>query len=174
MNYGEIKNNDIANGEGVRTSLFVSGCRHCCKNCFNQQTWDFGFGEPFTEETMMKILKDCEPYWINGLSLLGGEPFEPENQRVLLPFLIMFKEKYPQKDIWCYSGFTIEEILGKKESRAHTDISAEMLSLIDILVDGRFVEEKKDITLKFRGSSNQRVIDVKKTLAQNKIVLHLE
>lgn len=174
MNYGEIKKNDIANGEGVRTSLFVSGCRHHCKGCFNAQTWDFSYGEPFTEATMLQILNDCEPYWINGLSLLGGEPFEPENQRVLLPFLVMFKEKYPQKDVWCYSGFTIEEILGKKDSRAYTDISREMLSLIDVLVDGAFVEELKDISLKFRGSSNQRVIDVKKSLEQKKIILYLK
>lgn len=174
MNFGEIKKNDIANGEGVRTSLFVSGCRHHCKGCFNAETWDFGFGEAFTEETMLDILKSCEPYWINGLSLLGGEPFEPENQKVLLPFLIMFKEKYPNKNVWCYSGFTIEEIMGDIPSRAHTEISKEMLSLIDILVDGEYEEELADITLKFRGSKNQRVIDVKKTLSENKIVLHLK
>lgn len=174
MNYGEIKLNDIANGEGVRTSLFVSGCRHHCKNCFNQQTWDFGFGEAFTENTMKEIFDSVEPAWINGLSLLGGEPFEPENQKVLLPFLIMFKERFPKKTIWCYSGFTYEEIIGKVESRAHTNISEEMLSLIDILVDGRFVEEKKDISLVFRGSSNQRVIDVQKTLEADEIVLHIE
>jgi len=174
MYYGEIKKNDIANGEGVRTSLFVSGCRHHCKNCFNQQTWDFGFGKPFTEETMEDILSSCEPFWINGLSLLGGEPFEPENQKELLPFLVKFRERFPDKSIWCYSGFTFEEITGKTESRAHTDLSKEMLALIDILVDGRFVEEKKDISLKFRGSSNQRVIDVKKTLSSGEIVLYLE
>ncbi|MGN0522559.1 MAG: anaerobic ribonucleoside-triphosphate reductase activating protein [Eubacterium sp.] len=174
MNYGEIKKNDIANGEGVRTSLFVSGCRHHCKSCFNQQTWDFGFGEPFTEKTMEEIFDACKYDWINGLSLLGGEPFEPENQKVLLPFLIMFKERFPNKDIWCYSGFTLEEILGKKESRAFTPISAEMLGLIDILVDGRFEEDKKDISLVFRGSSNQRIIDVKKTLEGNEIALHIE
>ena len=174
MNYGEIKKNDIANGEGVRTSLFVSGCRHHCKNCFNEETWDFAFGKPFTEETVMEILKSCEPYWINGLSLLGGEPFEPENQKVLLPFLLMFKEKFPNKDIWCYTGFTLEEILGCKKSRASTDISKEMLALIDILVDGRFEEEKKDITLKFRGSSNQRIIDIKQSIKNNKIILYLE
>ena len=174
MNYGEIKKNDIANGEGVRTTLFVSGCRHHCKNCFNEQTWDFGYGEPFTEKTMEDIFDSCTPDWINGITLLGGEPFEPENQKVLLPFLIMFRERFPNKDIWCYSGFTIEEITGKINSRAHTKISGEMLSLIDILVDGRFVEEKKDISLAFRGSSNQRVIDIKKSLEQGKIVLYLE
>ena len=174
MNYGEIKKNDIANGEGVRTSLFVSGCRHHCKNCFNEQTWDFSFGEPFTEKTMEEIFDSCKPSWINGLSLLGGEPFEPENQRVLLPFLIMFKERFANKTIWCYSGFTFEEITGKAKSRAHTDISSEMLGMIDILVDGRFVEEKKDISLAFRGSTNQRVIDVKKTLKNKEITLYLE
>lgn len=174
MNYGEIKKNDIANGEGVRTSLFVSGCRHHCKNCFNKQTWDFSFGVPFTKKTMEEIFDSCSPAWVNGLSLLGGEPFEPENQKVLLPFLIMFKEKFPNKDIWCYSGFTFEEITGKIKSRAYTDISTEMLSLIDILVDGRFVEEKKDISLVFRGSSNQRVIDIKKSLKENEIILYLE
>lgn len=172
MNYGEIKKNDIANGEGVRTSLFVSGCRHHCKGCFNGQTWDFAYGKPFTEETAMEILTACEPYWINGLSLLGGEPFEPENQRVLLPFLIMFKERFPDKNIWCYSGFTFEEILGYTQSRAKTDISKEMLAMIDVLVDGKFIEEKKDISLKFRGSSNQRLIDVKKTFRQKEIVLY--
>ncbi len=174
MNYGEIKKNDISNGIGVRTSLFVSGCRHHCKDCFNAQTWDFGFGEAFTEQTMMEILESCEPDWINGLSLLGGEPFEPENQRVLLPFLVMFKEKFPDKDIWCYSGFTFEEITGRAKSRAKTDVSAEMLSLIDVLVDGRFEESKKDISLKFRGSSNQRIIDIKKTLSEKRIVLYME
>ncbi len=174
MNYGEIKKNDIANGEGVRTSLFVSGCRHHCKNCFNQSTWDFSFGELFTKKTVEDILFSCEPDWVNGLSLLGGEPFEPENQKVLLPFLIMFKERFPNKDIWCYSGFTFEEIIGKEKSRAHTDISKEILGLIDILVDGRFVEEKKDISLVFRGSSNQRIIDVKKSLKEKEIILYLE
>ena len=174
MNYGEIKKNDISNGEGVRTSLFVSGCRHHCKNCFNQQTWDFGYGKPFTEETMTEIFDSCEPEWINGISLLGGEPFEPENQRVLLPFLIMFKERFPQKNIWCYTGFTIDEIMGKRESRAKTDVSDELLSLIDVLVDGEYEEEKKDISLVFRGSANQRIIDVQKTLKENKIVLHIE
>ena len=174
MNYGEIKKNDIANGEGIRTSLFVSGCRHHCKNCFNQNTWDFSFGEPFTEETMTEIFKSCEPEWINGISLLGGEPFEPENQRVLLPFLVMFNERFKNKTVWCYSGFTLEEITGKKPSRAFTDISTEMLSNIDVLVDGEYVEEKKDISLVFRGSSNQRIIDVKKSLDADEIVLHLE
>ena len=175
MNYGEIKKNDIANGEGVRTSLFVSGCRHHCKNCFNQQTWDFSFGKPLTEETMEEIFGSCAPDWINGLSLLGGEPFEPENQKVLLPFLIMFKERFPNKTIWCYTGFTLEEIMGKRaNSRAFTPISSEMLSLIDVLVDGPYIEDKKDISLVFRGSSNQRIIDVKKSFKNKQLELYLD
>lgn len=176
MNWAEIKTNDIANGEGVRTSLFVSGCRHRCKNCFNDIAWDFGYGELFTEETMEKIFDSIDHPWINGVTLLGGEPFEPENQRVLVPFLVMLREKFPDKTVWCYTGFTIEQILGKSEpkSRAVTDMSNEMLSLIDVLVDGPYVESLHDISLKFRGSSNQRVIDMKKSIESNKIVLYLE
>lgn len=176
MNWAEIKTNDSANGEGVRTSLFVSGCRHRCKNCFNDIAWDFGYGELFTEETMEKIFDSIDHPWINGVTLLGGEPFEPENQRVLVPFLVMLREKFPDKTVWCYTGFTIEQILGKSEpkSRAVTDVSNEMLSLIDVLVDGPYVESLHDISLKFRGSSNQRVIDMKKSIESNKIVLYLE
>lgn len=176
MNISEIKLNDIANGEGVRTSIFVSGCRHHCKNCFNQVTWDFEYGELFTEETMKKIFDSVTPNWINGLSILGGEPFEPENQKALLPFLILFREKFPDKNIWCYTGFTIEQILGKTElkSRAATEIAPEMLSLIDVLVDGPYIEELYNISLKFRGSSNQRVIDIKKSIKENKIILYLD
>lgn len=176
MNWAEIKTNDIANGEGVRTSLFVSGCRHHCKNCFNDIAWDFGYGELFTEETMEKIFDSVDHPWINGITLLGGEPFEPENQKVLVPFLVMFREKFPDKTVWCYTGFTIEQILGKSEpkSRAVTDSSNEMLSLIDVLVDGPYVESLHDISLKFRGSSNQRVIDMKKSIQNNKIILYLE
>lgn len=176
MNWAEIKTNDIANGEGVRTSLFVSGCRHRCKNCFNDIAWDFGYGKLFTEETMEKIFDSIDHPWINGVTLLGGEPFEPENQRVLVPFLVMLREKFPDKTVWCYTGFTIEQILGKSEpkSRAVTDVSNEMLSLIDVLVDGPYVESLHDISLKFRGSSNQRVIDMKKSIESNKIVLYLE
>ncbi len=176
MNWAEIKTNDIANGEGVRTSLFVSGCRHHCKNCFNGIAWDFGYGELFTEETMENIFDSIDHPWINGVTLLGGEPFEPENQKVLVPFLVMFREKFPDKTVWCYTGFTIEQILGKSEpkSRAVTDVSNEMLSLIDVLVDGPYVESLHDISLKFRGSSNQRVIDMKKSIENNKIVLYIE
>lgn len=176
MNYAEIKTNDIANGEGVRTSLFVSGCRHKCKKCFNEIAWDFGYGELFTEVTMEKIFDSLSPYWINGLTLLGGEPFEPENQKVLLPFLVMFHEKFPDKNVWCYTGFTIEQILGRSEpkSRALTDVSEEMLSLIDVLVDGPYVDSLHNVSLKFRGSSNQRIIDVKKTLSSKKVELYME
>lgn len=170
MKYGEIKKNDIANGEGVRTSLFVSGCTHHCKGCFNPDTWSFDFGTDFTKETEDEILKSLEPYWVDGLSLLGGEPFEPENQKVLYPFLKKVKEKFPTKDIWCYSGYTFEELIG--ESRASIDITRDMLSLIDVLVDGEFKLELKDISLKFRGSSNQRIIDVKKSLDKGEIILY--
>ena len=176
MNWAEIKTNDIANGEGVRTSLFVSGCRHHCKNCFNSMTWDFGYGQLFTEEIMEEIFESVDHDWINGITLLGGEPFEPENQKVLVPFLVMFHERFPNKNVWCYTGFTFEQILGEGEpkSRAATEIAKEMLTLIDVLVDGPFVEELHSITLKFRGSSNQRVIDIKKTINEKKIVLYLE
>ena len=169
MNYGEIKNFDIANGEGVRVSLFVSGCTHHCKNCFNPETWNFDFGQPFTEETEELILKELAPDYINGLSLLGGEPFEPSNQAVLLPFLRRVKELFPNKTIWCYSGYLFDKEL-LSESRARCEHTDEMLSLIDVLVDGEFMQELYSITLQFRGSSNQRIIDVKKSLQSGKVV----
>lgn len=169
MNYGEIKNCDIANGEGVRVSLFVSGCTHHCKNCFNAQTWDFSFGSPFTKETEEMILSLLAPDYINGLSLLGGEPFEPDNQRALLPFLKRVRAQYPDKTIWCYSGYTLESDL-LSESRARCEVTDEMLSCLDVLVDGEFIEEQKNISLAFRGSENQRVIDVPKTLASGNLV----
>ena len=168
MYYGEIKKCDIANGEGVRVSLFVSGCTHHCPGCFNRDTWDFAYGKAYTQETEEEILKALEPAYINGLSLLGGEPFEPQNQEVLVRLLRRVKEEYPEKDIWCYSGYLFDkELLG--ESRARCAYTDEMLSMLDVLVDGRFVEALKDIRLVFRGSSNQRVIDVKKSLDQGKI-----
>ena len=170
MNFGEIKNCDIANGLGCRVSLFVSGCTHHCKGCFNAQTWDFNFGEKFTEKTENYILDLLKPSYIRGLSLLGGEPFEPENQKVLLPFLKKVKSLFPDKTVWCYSGYLFEEIVGEKKARCTTDISKEMLSLIDVLVDGRFIESQKDIRLKFRGSSNQRIINVQNSLKDGKIV----
>ena len=169
MYYGEIKNFDIANGEGVRVSLFVSGCTHHCKNCFNPETWNFDYGQPFTEETEELILKELAPDYINGLSLLGGEPFEPSNQAVLLPFLRRVKELFPNKTIWCYSGYLFDKEL-LSESRARCEHTDEMLSLIDVLVDGEFMQELYSITLQFRGSSNQRIIDVKKSLQSGKVV----
>lgn len=169
MNYGNIKYNDIANGEGVRVSLFVSGCTHHCKNCFNQETWDFNYGKPFTKEVEDEIISQLAPEHINGLTLLGGEPMEPANQKALLPFVKRVKEIYPDKTIWCYSGYLFDKEL-LSPSRAHCPWTKELLSYIDILVDGEFKEELKDITLRFKGSSNQRVIDVKKSIAENKIV----
>ncbi|MDD5931283.1 MAG: anaerobic ribonucleoside-triphosphate reductase activating protein [Oscillospiraceae bacterium] len=159
MYYGEIKNCDIANGEGVRVTLFVSGCTNHCKNCFQPQTWDFSYGQPFTAETEAHILSLLEPSYISGLTVLGGEPFEPSNQRCLAPFLRRVRERYPQKSIWCFSGFTYEE-LKQEGSHPRCEVTDEMLSLLDVLVDGRFVEELKDISLRFRGSSNQRLIDL--------------
>lgn len=172
MNYGEIKTCDIANGEGVRVSLFVSGCTHHCKNCFNDVAWDFGYGKPFTEETEEMLLKALEPDFVDGLSLLGGEPFEPENQRVLAGLLRQVKEKYPQKDIWCYTGYLLDREL-LQESRARCEVTDEMLGMIDVLVDGRFVEELKDISLAFKGSSNQRIIDVRRSLCSGHVVIKM-
>lgn len=171
MNYGEIKNFDIANGEGVRVSLFVSGCTHHCKNCFNKDTWSFDFGVPFTKEVEDKIISDLAPNYIDGLSLLGGEPFESQNQEVLLPFLRRVREIYPNKTIWCYTGYLFDNEL-LSESRARCEHTDEMLSLIDVLVDGEFVQDLYDISLAFRGSSNQRIIDVKSSLQSNSIVLY--
>ena len=171
MNYGEIKNYDIANGEGVRVSLFVSGCTHHCKNCFNPETWSFEYGKPFTKETEDYIIECLSPDYIDGLSLLGGEPFEPQNQEVLLPFLRKVKNELPNKNIWCYTGYLFDREL-LSESRARCEFTDEMLSLIDVLVDGEFVQAMHDISLAFRGSSNQRIIDVQKSLETGEIKLH--
>ncbi len=168
MNYGEIKNCDIANGIGVRVSLFVSGCRNHCEHCFQPQTWDFCYGQPFTSETEEKILKMLEPSYIDGLTLLGGEPFEPENQRVLCSFVERVRAKYPQKTVWAYTGFTLEE-LQSPDCRGNCEVTEKLLSMIDVLVDGRFVEKLKDISLRFRGSSNQRLIDMPLTLRSGNI-----
>ena len=170
MHYGEIKKCDIANGEGVRVSLFVSGCTHHCPGCFNQDTWDFSYGKEYTDETEQEIIEALSPDYINGLSLLGGEPFEPQNQKVLVQLLRKVRERYPQKTIWCYSGYLFDREL-LSESRARCEYTDEMLSMIDILVDGRFVEKLKDIRLVFRGSSNQRIIDVKKSLNNGEVIL---
>ncbi len=167
MHYGEIKKTDIANGTGVRVSLFVSGCRHCCPDCFNSATWDFNYGTEYTKDTEDMIIKYLAPDYVRGLTLIGGEPFEKENQADLLKLVTRVKREYPHKDIWCYSGFTFEEILNG--SRASGETATSLLNNIDVLVDGRFEKDKKDIRLKFRGSSNQRIIDIKKTLASGKI-----
>ena len=169
MNYGQIKNCDIANGNGVRVTLFVSGCTNHCKNCFQPQTWDFTYGEPFTKDVEDRLVSMLAPEYIDGLTLLGGEPFEPQNQRALLPFVRRVKQTYPDKDIWAFSGFTLEELL-TPGSHPNCEATEDLLEMIDVLVDGRFVEEKKDLSLQFRGSSNQRLIDLNKTRAAGKIV----
>ena len=169
MNYATIKYNDIANGTGVRVSLFVSGCTHRCPECFNEVAWDFHYGQEFTEDTIENIIEALRPSHIKGLSLLGGEPMETSNQIGLLPLLRRFKAEYPHKDIWCYTGYVYEDFLtGGKQ---HIEITDELLSYIDILVDGPFLLEKKNIRLKFRGSENQRIIDMKKTSKEHKIIL---
>ena len=160
MYYGNIKPYDIADGPGVRVSLFVSGCRHHCKGCFNAETWDFHYGQPYTKETEEEILSLLSPSYIQGFTLLGGEPFEPENQRELLPFVRNFRALYPNKSVWCYSGYTWEQLTGSVPCPARCEVTDELLSLLDVLVDGRFVEAQHDISLRFRGSSNQRLIDL--------------
>ena len=170
MHYGEIKKYDIANGEGVRVTLFVSGCTNRCKGCFQPETWDFDYGQPFTAQTEEALLAALKPDYINGLTLLGGDPFEPCNQRALLPFVRKVKEMYPAKTIWAFSGFTYEE-LTTDGTHPRCEVTDELLSLTDILVDGRFVEELKDISLIFRGSSNQRIIDMNQTRQSGQIVL---
>ena len=170
MKYAEIKTCDIANGPGVRVSLFVSGCTHHCKGCFNEIAWDFDYGEEFTDETMDRLIEALRPDYIRGLTLLGGEPMEHRNQIGLLPFLRRVREELPNKDIWCFSGYLFDsQIL--KEMCPKWKETGELLSYLDVLVDGRFMEEYKDISLRFRGSSNQRLIDVKKSLAERQVVL---
>ena len=161
MNYGNIKECDIADGPGVRVSLFVSGCRHHCKGCFNKETWDFDYGMPYTKETEDEIIRLLAPSYIQGITLLGGEPFEPENQKELAGLLKRVRETYPDKDIWCYTGYLYDVEL-PEGGRVHTAVTEEMLSYIDVLVDGEFIEEEKDVTLVFRGSRNQRIIELGK------------
>ena len=170
MNYATIKYNDISNGPGVRVSLYVSGCRNHCKNCFNPETWDFDYGQPFTKEVEDKIIEAMKPAHIKGFTLLGGDPFEPENQKVLAPFLERLRKKYPQKSFWAFTGYDYEKDLltGKL---GDLDTVLRMLNCLDVLVDGKFVEELKDLNLRFRGSSNQRLIMVKQSLEQDKVVL---
>jgi len=172
MHFGAIKEVDIANGEGVRVSLFVSGCRHHCKGCFNPETWNFDFGKEYNKDTEDHIINLLKPDYIKGLSLLGGEPMEPENQKEIINLLRRIKKEYKDKNIWCYSGYLFDKDLTNANSKVHTEFTDEILSYIDVLVDGEFVLDLKNISLKFRGSSNQRIIDVKKSLKNKEIILY--
>ena len=167
MNYATIKNCDIANGPGVRVSLFVSGCTHRCPGCFNEVAWDFNYGEPFTEQTIETILDMLRPAYIKGLTLLGGEPFEPQNQADVVKLLRRIRKEMPEKTIWAFSGYLFEKDM---LSGRIGDVS-EYLSYLDVLVDGPFVQAKKNLSLRFRGSENQRIIDVKASLAAGETVL---
>ena len=171
MHFGNIKKNDIANGEGVRVSLFVSGCRNHCKNCFNPETWSFTYGKEFTLEVKQDILDSLAPSWINGLTILGGEPFEIENQRDLVSFVKEVRMKYPNKTIWMYSGYLFDHDITNPNGKVHCEVTDELVSYIDILVDGKFVEELKNLSLKFRGSSNQRIILVQESLKEKQVIL---
>lgn len=171
MYYGDIKNCDIANGVGVRVTLFVSGCTNRCEGCFQPQTWDFSYGKPFTKDTEDEIIQMLKPSYIKGLTLLGGEPFEPDNQRALLPFVKRVKEIYPEKNIWAFTGFTLEK-LWEQEPHPRCEVTDELLSFVDILVDGRFEKDKKNLMLKFRGSENQRLIDMNATRETGVITMY--
>ncbi len=169
MHYATIKECDIANGPGVRVSVFVSGCNHHCKGCFNEIAWNFEYGNEFTEETINKVLKDLDKDYIEGLSLLGGEPLEHANQKGLLPLVKKVKEKFPEKSIWCYTGFDYEkDVMGNMYK--NWDETKELINNIDVIVDGKFEQELKNPSLQFRGSSNQRIIDVQKSVKENKII----
>ena len=170
MNYADIKRYDVANGPGVRISVFVSGCRHYCKNCFNQVAWDFNYGTPFTEETIDTVIEYLKPDYIAGLSLLGGEPLELENQKGLLPLLRKVREVYPNKNIWCYTGYTFEDDVIGRMAKEQVE-TKELLTYLDVLVDGKFMEELKDLSIRFRGSSNQRIIKVQESLKAGKTIL---
>ena len=169
MNYANIKKHDTANGLGVRVSLFVSGCTHHCKGCFNSEAWDFCYGQKYTKEVQDEIIEACKPNYIRGLSLLGGEPFEKANQRDVCELLVRFKQEFPNKDVWCYSGYTFDVDM-TPNGKIWTEHTKSMLERIDFLVDGKFVEELKNLRLKFRGSSNQRIIDVQKSLREGKTI----
>lgn len=167
MNYATIKPVDIANGPGVRVSLFVSGCTHRCKGCFNEEAWDFQFGKPFTEEVQKQLLSSLDHDYIEGLTLLGGEPMEPSNQESLLPFIKAVREYLPEKTIWCFTGYDFEkDILGRMMETSA--VTRELIPLFDVMVDGKFVAEKKNLSLKFRGSENQRVLNVKRSLEEGR------
>lgn len=170
MNYGQVFYADTANGIGARISLFVSGCTHHCPGCFNEETWDFNFGDPFTKEVEDDIIEHLRPSYIDGLSLLGGEPMEAQNQRALLPFLERVKQEVPHATVWIYSGYTFEELLDETNSRCHTEATRRILELADILVDGKFILAEKDVKLRFRGSRNQRILELKESLKENRPV----
>lgn len=171
MHYGELKKCDIANGIGVRVTLFVSGCTNHCPDCFQPQTWDFDYGKVFTDETKAEIFAELDKSYVNGLTVLGGEPFEPRNQRELLPLLREVRERYPDKTVWCFTGFRLEDELLREGSYPRCEVTDGMLACIDVLVDGRFVKELKDISLQFRGSRNQRVIDMNRTRETGTVIL---
>lgn len=170
MRYAQIYTCDIANGPGCRTSLFVSGCTHHCSGCFNAVAWDFDYGKEFDQRIQEQLIEKSRPSYIEGFTFLGGEPMEPENQKALRPFMERIKKELPDKDIWIYSGYTYEE-LTDPNARCHSDDTDVILSMADVLVDGRFEQEKKDITLRFRGSSNQRVIDLQASRQRGLVIL---
>ena len=170
MNYATIKNCDIANGPGVRVSLFVSGCTHHCKGCFNEVAWDFHYGQPFTQQTIDAILEMLRPTYIKGLTLLGGEPFEPQNQPALVDLLRQVRASYPEKSVWAFSGYLFDKDIAPGRL-GDPEVTRELLGYVDVLVDGRFVEEKKDLSLRFRGSSNQRLINVPASLEKGEVIL---
>lgn len=173
MNFATIKKYDVANGPGVRVSLFVSGCTHRCKGCFNAEAWDFDYGQPYTAKTEEEILSALDHSYIAGLSLLGGEPFDPRNQETVCGLLKKVRARFPQKDVWCYTGYTLDKDL-KEGGAAYTPFTKDMLESIDVIVDGEFVDALKDIKLRFRGSSNQRIIDLKRTRGSGEIKLWLD
>lgn len=171
MNYGQIYFTDTANGAGCRTALFVSGCSHHCEGCFNEETWNFDYGEPFTEKVEDEIIESLKPTYIAGLTVLGGEPMEVRNQPAVWHLIERVRNEVPNKSIWVYSGYTYEELKDSNNARTRTDVTDNILDNIDILVDGEFVLDLKNISLKFRGSSNQRIIDMKATRESNEIIL---
>ncbi len=171
MNYADIHYNDIANGIGVRTALFVSGCTHHCKGCFNEETWDFNYGKEFTKEVEDKIIESLRPSHIKGLTILGGEPWEVVNQAVLRPFMERIKKELPDKGIWMFSGYLFEQLTDPENKRCHSEDTMKMLEMTDVLIDGPFILAKKNISLRFRGSENQRVLDIPQSLKEGKPVL---
>lgn len=171
MNYADIKQYDVANGPGIRISLFVSGCTHHCKECFNPETWDFNYGKPFTQETINLIIEYMKPEFISGLTLLGGDPFEIQNQEPLIPLLKQVKSVYPDKTVWCFTGYDFErDIVGRMMNEY--PFTKELLSYIDVMVDGEFILEQKDLSLIFKGSANQKTIKVKESLESGTVQLY--